>query len=422
MEQGVNIKFFDMKAHKQKYYGEILKKIDEQRKYESHTFLNKLRELDDSNYYYDCIPKSYRFMEKISNLRGKYMSTLEMVDPYPYIEMGDVAHRLVYADESMLNRDEQEITEYCRNIPLESVQLDSLSMTKVVLGYALNPGLAKIEAVRHNLLERFSASIGSIGFLNQMAEEQKMAEKARKAAQEKKALESQANLKNFQNEDDLIKFKTTKGVKYYDKLEKKIETRNFQDFVHFDENEEEAKKPVSMTAADFEEIFQAAIAKKDSLPNKKLDPKSNDYSMYRDMIEGITDLVITVNQTEVDKRKIPSLKSKIRFLLKQINGFKGVYIGNYYCPEVVMYLLREYWWMKTGVTPAAIKIPVEVPEEVQADPVKTHEMFVESIRTVKEHLEAMQDLQKLRLKYDNKPVVKAVKPEEDIYIQKAKNR
>lgn len=43
-----------------------------------------------------------------------------------------------------------------------------------------------------------------------------------------------------------------------------------------------------------------------------------------------------------------SLENKVQFLAKNIAEFKDIYIGNYYGPEIVRFLLNEYLFLQKG--------------------------------------------------------------------------
>ena len=72
-------------------------------------------------------------MEKLSNLRGKFMSTQELADPFPYLEMGDLAHRLVYHEKAMLSSEELEMIDI-KPLGKEAGPMESIELGRVILG------------------------------------------------------------------------------------------------------------------------------------------------------------------------------------------------------------------------------------------------------------------------------------------------
>ena len=63
---------------------------------------------------------------------------------------------------------------------------------------------------------------------------------------------------------------------------------------------------------------------------------------YSTVIESLTDIVLTINQKDIDRALNQTLPLKIRFLITNIKDFKGMYIGNHYCPEIISFLLKEF--------------------------------------------------------------------------------
>ena len=70
---------------------------------------------------------------------------------------------------------------------------------------------------------------------------------------------------------------------------------------------------------------------------------------YSSVIEGIADIILTINKREIDWGLNQTLAQKMKFLIDFNKDFKDIYIGNYYCPEVIKFLLKEYQFIKTGV-------------------------------------------------------------------------
>ena len=91
---------------------------------------------------------------------------------------------------------------------------------------------------------------------------------------------------------------------------------------------------------------------------------------YSTVIESLADIVLTVNKREVDFGLNQTLTSKIRFLIENIQDFKDIYIGNYYCPEVIKFLLREFQFIRTGEN-----LPAEEVKKPKVEEKKEPEMF-----------------------------------------------
>lgn len=94
-------------------------------------------------------------MEKVSNVKGQFMSSQDQVEPFPYLEIGDLAHKLVYYEKAMLGPDE---LDFIDSIPDgdEPGPVESLELAKVILGQLINKETFKSDKVENALLEKFS--------------------------------------------------------------------------------------------------------------------------------------------------------------------------------------------------------------------------------------------------------------------------
>lgn len=78
-----------------------------------------------------------------------------------------------------------------------------------------------------------------------------------------------------------------------------------------------------------------------------------------------------------------SFANKVQFLVKNIGEFKDIYIGNYYGPEIVKFLLNEYLFLQKG-----LEITKKKTKKVEAqaqEPV----MFAKAIKLVRDYCESM---------------------------------
>lgn len=121
-------------------YGEYIRTINRTVKKNSHGFLNELSKTDDLFPNYNRLPKNFKLMERLSNLRGKFLTTQDLVEPFPYIEMGDLAHRLIYYDKSMIHKEEMELIHIYKN-KNEAGPMESYEFGKIILGYKVHENL-----------------------------------------------------------------------------------------------------------------------------------------------------------------------------------------------------------------------------------------------------------------------------------------
>ena len=139
-------------------YEKVFKENDEFRQKQQHHFLRELEATKDKYPIYSKVPKNYKMMEKISNLRGSFLTSQETIDPFPYIEMGDLAHRLVYHEKAMLTHEELEMLHDVPDAqytgPMESIEL-----ARVVLGFEINKELINQTKVEHALLEKYAGTV-----------------------------------------------------------------------------------------------------------------------------------------------------------------------------------------------------------------------------------------------------------------------
>lgn len=118
---------------------------------------------------------------------------------------------------------------------------------------------------------------------------------------------------------------------------------------------------------------------------------------YAVVIESLVDIVLNINQKELDRALNQSLALKIRYMITNIREFKDMYIGNHYCPEIVMFLLKEFMLIRFGqMYRAPLKMKKDDEEEDQPtkldkDGVEQPKMFSKSLGLLKAYCLELED-------------------------------
>ena len=107
---------------------------------------------------------------------------------------------------------------------------------------------------------------------------------------------------------------------------------------------------------------------------------------YAVVIESLTDIVLTINQKDIDRALNQSLPLKIRFLISNVKDFRGMYIGNHYCPDVVAFLLREFLFIKFG---KVYNAPLKIDDEDRGLPVRGDIKVVKNTHVFKKTIDSL---------------------------------
>jgi len=364
-------KNYDFNKLRQNKYVPIFKSIDHARFQNNHPFLSQLSDMPDGDFYnYANLPKFYRFLEKLSNVRGNQLTVQNVNDPFPYYDMGDLPQRLMYNQPSLHSAEELDLIDTLAPELQPGKFLDDLAFSALILGYKPNFRKMDNEIAEKVQIDRFTSQIGSKDYLDELMNQRKM-QKVRQVDNLEEIEES------YVEEPSIVGLKGTRTIKYTSGHETGLPGDSASAPVMKDvfaeadlpiTADQEAK---SMTADDFNSIYSEVLFRKKRLP-KVLSREDENVKEYRQSLEGLTDLVITVNQTEVDKSMFSSLDAKIKFMTKEVKGFQGVYVGSYYCLEIVKFILSEYYFLINGMKIAEIKKldikQVEVDEAPKMEP------------------------------------------------------
>lgn len=151
-------KTYDFQKYRKKDYNELLRKIDRNVQKSNHSFLKTLKETKDRKPNYRELPNTFPILEKTSNLVGKFMSTQNQGDPTPFMEIGDLAHRLLYMDRSMLSATEIEVVSV-KPIGREVGPVESLEFCRILLGVQVTVEVFKENKVEQTILGKFMSSV-----------------------------------------------------------------------------------------------------------------------------------------------------------------------------------------------------------------------------------------------------------------------
>lgn len=154
-------KTYDFHQYRKTDYKELMKKIDEQEQKKNHSFLDKLRATVDRKPDFKSVPTSYYLIDKISNVRGKFMNSQDNFDPLPFLEIGDLAQRLVYQDKSLISHCELELIDV-KPLGREVGPVESLELCRILLGTQTTVTSFKENKVEHMLMSKLLKTVTSI--------------------------------------------------------------------------------------------------------------------------------------------------------------------------------------------------------------------------------------------------------------------
>jgi len=157
-------------------YRERQRQVDKIRQDENHVFLKSLNEELDNYPVYYHVPKSFRLIERVSNLRGNMLSTQELGDPFAYLEFGDLVQRMAHCEKSLLTEQEKELIVPCapKNSKNNS-QMDSVEIARICLGYSLNLDFYTDEELQRAHEDRLSRTLIETETVREITEESRRA-------------------------------------------------------------------------------------------------------------------------------------------------------------------------------------------------------------------------------------------------------
>lgn len=82
------------------------------------------------------------------------MNTQETSDQFPYLEFGDLAHRLIYQETAMLTAEEHEFIK--EPVTRDPNDLESLEFGRVILGLRTNLGSSTNIKLENALLDKLN--------------------------------------------------------------------------------------------------------------------------------------------------------------------------------------------------------------------------------------------------------------------------
>lgn len=360
LERLVNREFNFKKLHDKNYKG-MLKEIDQLKQKSNHKFLDSLNSVPDLYPVFNYVPSVLKLLESSSSVRGKFLVTQDIFsEPFPYLEFGDLATRLLYNDKDLMARFELDNLELRAPLDREiTAPLTQHEFVHLLMGYDIAHEPLLKEVVSKAQLERFSASIGDLSFMDSVSDvvgssrrplppipsNISSTESLRRAVREEKAAEDRFRRANDYDANRPLRFPKNKMIKFLDKNILEVEKKNSQ--TQTDINFEKVQNEKIATVGDFENLFKEANELKENLP-ANLDPKNIHVKQYMEMLETLSNLLITVNEEIGDPSLLQSMPMKLSFILANLKGFKSSYIGNIYAPNAVEYVLREYHWLKYG--------------------------------------------------------------------------
>ena len=150
------------------------------------------------------------------------------------------------------------------------------------------------------------------------------------------------------NKENIILFNPKQQPKFLEKIVRADAKKDFGAFANFEEDEDAKKGIKVITPLDFENMLTLSKELRSRLAWDTTPDSEQMRDYYAALKPLINLLVSTVVGDKVDKNTLPSTLSKIKYLISHLPDYKDIYLGNYYCPEIALYLLREYIYARTG--------------------------------------------------------------------------
>lgn len=380
-------KIYNFHELNKNHYRPLLKNISVEEQARAHPFLTRLRATEDRFTSILHIPKHYRLLELLSNIRGSFSTSQDLLDPFPYLEFGDLPQRLLYNEPQLLAYEELELMHL--SSPSDGPgPMESLEFGRVLLGIDASQGMMDREALRTANKERDGANTSTVGdkeswidtitdtlrgavlgesktdtskgtgskgskssrpsnrgrsrsshrpkdFLPYQERPSSSMHKSHKPPRPQSSLADPSEL------PPTISFINSKTIKYYDRSILHVEKKNFQQQVETENKEGGERK---LTSHDFENAYDYSREMKLKIPNR-VERDSQRIKNYATVIDNLCDIVLSVIEVEGEKLTM-SLATKVDFLSRYAHSFQGLYIGNHYCPEIIKYLLEEYLFIK----------------------------------------------------------------------------
>ena len=151
-------KLYDFNRYRKFEHKTRLRQINQNKQKATHTFLSSLRAKKDRMPNYKTMPSTYRILQKNSNLSGKFMSTQAIGEPLPFLEIGDLAHRLVYLEKSLLSEEEQDLISV-KPLGYEVGPVESMELCRVLLGLQVTSEVFRENKAEHAVLGKFMNSV-----------------------------------------------------------------------------------------------------------------------------------------------------------------------------------------------------------------------------------------------------------------------
>ena len=151
-------KSYDFHQYRKTEYKELMKKVDEQQQKSNHSFLDQLKSTEDRQPNFKSLPQSFYLIEKMSNVKGRFLNSQDSSEPIPYIEIGDLAQRLVYQDKSLITHGELEVIDV-KPLGREVGPVESLELCRILLGIQTTMGSFKDNKVEHILMSKLLKSV-----------------------------------------------------------------------------------------------------------------------------------------------------------------------------------------------------------------------------------------------------------------------
>ena len=360
---------FNIENFNRKVYRRIYKEKYSIKKEKDHGFLQKLKHVEDFAGSMVNAPQTELFIVENSTLRGKFMISQPLYNEItPIIDFGD---EVLHINRGMKIHNPEKYDFFgdydVKRMKKGKGPMDPLEYSLQLSGliYEKQELFEKVE----NLDDKISDQL--LSYLGVPLTESSKAKSKRKARTE---LQNQINSTfgtTDQSEADIFDSSlrrmkastsdphdTTSSlinlpmrpsivkVRYFEAPDKHQIKRNFQVQVDVKEKHER-----TLTLNDFQNKMNNLVLMKQKV-RKDTGSENFDYKEqehYLGEIEETLDIILNLKPEIVKGKMLQTLNQKVKTLIQNIDAFKDVYLGKLYCPEIIIFILKEYLEQKHGV-------------------------------------------------------------------------
>lgn len=325
LERAHGLKGYNVSKFNREVYFPIFKKKYEMTTDSSHSFVEELRKVNDFGGSMINPPKTEIYLVDKSNLKGKFMISQPLYNEVsPYFDFGDEILSIFRGDRLASSVDYEFFGGYkLKTLFKKQGHLDNLEFCLQISGY-----IDEKEKL-FNKQDKTETEIDDklIDYLGLFYSSSRAETKRKDRPKIKPTL-----------------IPSVSKVRYYERPERHQIKRNFQVQVDI-----KAKYERTLTLNDFENKMKNLVNFKKKIFFNKADISKTEQDLYITEIEDTLDIILNLKPELLKSGIYQTFNQKVLLLLKNIKEFRSVYLGKLYCPEIIVFILKEYLQLQHGL-------------------------------------------------------------------------